>query len=96
MPIVDLLFSFVSSHTNTQIHILCIIHQEIKNLQSSNEELSTLNDEQGKDNEVLKSKVSSLEQSVKALKTSEEDLIRSHKEEVAIQNEVSYSMLPHA
>jgi len=75
---------------------LCIIHQEIKNLQSSNEDLSTLNDEQGKDNEVLKSKVSSLEQSVKALKTSEEDLIRSHKEEVAIQNEVSYSMLPHA
>ena len=85
-------FSFVSSHTNTQIHILCIIHQEIEKLTSSNAELSTLNDEQGKDNKVLESKVSSLKQSVKALKTKEDDLIRSHKEEVAIQNEVSYYM----
>ena len=73
--------------------ISCALYlQEIEKLTISNAELSTLNDEQAKDNEVLKSKVSSLEQSVKALKTSEEDLIRSHMEEVAIQNEVSYSM----
>ena len=76
------------SHTNDSYLYL----QEIKKLKSSNEELSTLNDKQGKDIEVLESKVISLEQSVKVMKANEDELILSHKEEVAIQNEVSYSM----
>ena len=88
-------FSFVSSHL-THKFISCALYlQEIDKLTISNAELSTLNDKQEKDNKVLESKVISLEQSVKALKTKEDDLIRSQ-EEIAIQNEVSYSMLPHA